>query len=85
MEIYYTPTAGLLNDPRLYSTVRVSLVDINTNEVIEALYDEAAQYEKCIASAMAAFQPMKIGSSKRFSPLALQYVLWEMNCMQFWN
>ena len=56
MEIYYTPTAGLLNDPRLYSTVRVSLVDINTNDVIEALYDEAAQYEKCIASAMAAFQ-----------------------------
>ncbi len=56
MEIYYTPTVGLLNNPHLYSTVRASLVDINTNEVIKALYDKAAQYEKCIANAMAAFQ-----------------------------
>ena len=104
MEIYYTRTAGLLNDPRLYSTVRVSLVDINTNEVIEALYDEAAQYEKCIASAMAAFQtdlhptnnlmayfelPDNTADENRIKQkvlsACLQYVLWEMNCMQFWN
>ena len=56
MEIYYIPTVGLLNNPHLYSTIRASLVDIDTNEVIEALYDKAAQYEKCIANAMAAFQ-----------------------------
>lgn len=56
MKIYYTPTSGLPKDPRLYSTVRVSLVDAETNEVIEALYDEAAQYEKSIVREMAAFQ-----------------------------
>lgn len=55
MEIYYTPTAGLLNHPRLYSTVRISLVDVDTNEIIESLYDKAAQYEKCISREMAAF------------------------------
>lgn len=56
MGIYFTPTAGLLKNPRLYSTVRVSLIDAETNEVIEALYDEAAQYEKSIAREMASFQ-----------------------------
>lgn len=56
MEIYFTPTAGLLKNPRLYSTVRVSLIDVETNEVIESLYDEAAQYEKNIAREMASFQ-----------------------------
>ena len=56
MEIYYTPKAGLFGEPRLYSTVRVSLVDIGTNEVLESLYDEAGEYEKCIASKMAVFQ-----------------------------
>ena len=56
MKIYYTPKAGLFIDPRLYSTVRVSLVDIDTKEVLESLYDEAGEYEKCIASKMAEFQ-----------------------------
>ena len=34
MEIFYTPQAGLLIDPCLYSTVRASLVDIGTQETI---------------------------------------------------
>lgn len=45
----------LSKNPRIYSTVRVGLVDKESGEVIEALYDEAAQYQEGLALALAQF------------------------------
>lgn len=56
MGIYYQRMAGLLKNPRLYSTVHVVLVDAETNEVTESLYDEAAEYQADIAREMASFR-----------------------------
>lgn len=48
--------AGLLDNPRLFSTVRVGLLDLDSDEVTESIYDDAAQYLPEIVSTMAAFQ-----------------------------
>lgn len=56
MDAYYQPHVGLLQNPRLYSTIRAILVDEETNETVEALYDEAAKYQADIAREMAAFR-----------------------------
>ena len=55
MELYYESMAGLLSDPCLYSTIRVCRVDPETDETVEALYDEAAQYREVIARRLDTF------------------------------
>lgn len=47
--------SGLIADPHLYSTVHVALVDSMEGGVIEALYDNAGQYQEAISHSMAAF------------------------------
>lgn len=59
MSLYYTVMSGLINNPRLYSTIRVGLVDADTNETIENLYDDATQFCDDIGRAMAEFKTPK--------------------------
>ena len=47
--------SGLIADPHLYSTVHAALVDNMEGEVIEALYDNAGQYQEAISRSMATF------------------------------
>lgn len=49
------PMSGLIENPKLYSTIRVSLMEKEGGEVDEALYDYAACYEQDIAQAMKDF------------------------------
>lgn len=56
MGIHFQKMAGLLGNPHLYSTVLVCLIDAESDEVEEALYDEAAQYREDIARSMESFQ-----------------------------
>lgn len=58
MYVYYNEynMSGIINAPRLYSTVRVSLMEKDSDEVAEALYDKAAQYCDDVASAIVQFQ-----------------------------
>lgn len=56
MGINYEKMAGLLGNPHLYSTVHVCLIDAESDEVEEALYDEAAQYREDIARSMESFR-----------------------------
>lgn len=55
--------SGLINVPCLYSTVRVSLLEKDSDEVSEALYDFAAQYCYDAAFAMAQFKNDKYSSN----------------------
>lgn len=55
MKIQFKPMAGLMNDPCLYSTVQVGVVDQDLNEVTECLYDEATEYWNDIAEAISNF------------------------------
>ena len=55
MELYYEAMAGLLSSPHLFSTICVCRVDPETNETVEALYDEAAQYCEVIARSLDIF------------------------------
>lgn len=50
---------GLDECPQIISTVRVNLIDTKTNETIEELYDEAAEYREDIAYTMARFTTEK--------------------------
>lgn len=50
---------GLDDCPQIISTVRVSLIDTQTGETIEMLYDEAAEYREDIAYAMTCFTTEK--------------------------
>ena len=55
VELHYEAMAGLLADPCLYSTIRVGKVDPETDETVEALYDEAGQYCEVIAQRLDTF------------------------------
>lgn len=48
--------SGLITNPHLYSTVHASLIDMETDEPIEALYDYAGQYQEVISQSMDVFQ-----------------------------
>ena len=50
---------GLSENPRIYSTVHVGLVDRESGEVVEALYDHAAQYQESLALALAQFSTVE--------------------------
>lgn len=50
------PIGNMTKRIRLFSTVRVSLLDTNTYEVVEPLYDQAAEYKEDIARAMSSFK-----------------------------
>lgn len=50
-----TKLSGLMDSPHLYSTLRAGLVDPETGEAIEALYDDAGQYQDAISRFMADF------------------------------
>lgn len=52
MHIYDTPMSGLINHPHIFSTVYVGIVERETKEVEDALYDQAAPYCKSIAKAL---------------------------------
>ena len=52
MMIHCIPMSGLIENPKLYSSVQVSLIDEASGFVQEALYDEAACYAQDIAQAM---------------------------------
>ena len=47
--------SGLVRNPRLYSPMYVCLVDKDTREVVETLYDHAAEYCGDIKQAMTTF------------------------------
>ena len=47
--------SGLIADPHLYSTVRVTLLDRVDGEAIEPLYDRAGQYQEAISKSMETF------------------------------
>lgn len=47
--------SGLIHTPQLYSTVRISLIDQDSNEAMDCLYDEAAAYCQDIAYAIEHF------------------------------
>lgn len=53
--VHYIPMSGLIENQKLYSTIRVSLMDKVGREVVEALYDLATCYEQDIAQAMKSF------------------------------
>lgn len=55
MILHCIPMSGLIENPKLYSTVRVSLLEKEGGEVAEALYDCAACYAQDIAQAMKDF------------------------------
>ena len=55
MMMHCIPMSGLIENPKLYSTIRVSLMEKEGGEVAEALYDYAACYEQDIAQAMKDF------------------------------
>ena len=55
MMMHCIPMSGLIENPKLYSTIRVSLMEKEGGEVAEALYDHAACYEQDIAQAMKDF------------------------------
>lgn len=52
METHFQKTAGLLGNPHLYSTSSVCRIDAESDEMDEALYDEAAQYRGDFARSM---------------------------------
>ena len=54
-KINYIAMSGLFQNPRLYSTVRVCLLDDDLN-VEEALYEEAAQYCEDVANELKNFR-----------------------------
>lgn len=56
MDIQYTPMSGLIQNPRLYSPLYVCLVDQESREVTEALYDHAAEYCGAVRDALAGFR-----------------------------
>lgn len=59
MDIQYTPMSGLIRDPRLYSPLYVCLVDQESHEVVDALYNYAAEYCEDIRQAIASFHTPK--------------------------
>lgn len=48
--------SGLIANPHLYSTIHASLIDTETDEPIEALYDRAGQYQEIISSGIESFR-----------------------------
>ena len=52
MKIHCIPMSGLIENPKLYSTVEVCLIDEASGLVEEALYSEAACYAQDIAQTM---------------------------------
>ena len=54
--VHCVPMSGLIDSRKLYSTLRVSLLEKEGGEVAEALYDYAACYEQDIAKAMEEFR-----------------------------
>lgn len=55
MDKYNGKMSGLIDNPRLYSTVHVCLLDTESDEVAEALYGEAAEYKADINNAIRDF------------------------------
>ena len=56
MMVHCVPMSGLIESRKLYSTLRVSLLEKEGGEAAEALYDYAACYEQDIAKAMDKFR-----------------------------
>ena len=52
MEMHYIAMSGLIQDPRIYAPMYVCLLDQESHEVEEALYEKAAQYCADIQQAM---------------------------------
>lgn len=59
MMVHCVPMSGFIESRKLYSTLRVSLLEKDGGEAAEALYDYAACYEQDIAKAMDEFRTEK--------------------------
>lgn len=56
MDLHYEAMSGLMDNPCLFSTIRAGLIDLETGEVVDALYDEAGQYCEAISNSLDTFQ-----------------------------
>lgn len=71
--------SGLMENPHLYSTVHASLIDMETDEPIEALYDYAGQYQEVISRGIEAFRSQDYPSNN-----LMQYFYLPDNPMMEW-
>ena len=55
MTIRYIPMSGLIDNPKLYSTLRLNLMEGDTLEAQEALYDSGVCYYQDIVQEMKNF------------------------------
>ena len=55
MTIRYIPMSGLIDNPKLYSTLRLNLMEGDTLEAQEALYDSGICYYQDIVQEMKNF------------------------------
>ena len=63
--------SGLIDNPRLYSTIRVCLKDRNSDGIPDALYDKAAEYATAINEAITSFGTDKYWGNDLFNHFSL--------------
>lgn len=73
MTIRYIPMSGLIDNPKLYSTLRLNLMEGDTLEAQEALYDSGVCYYQDIVQEMKNFHTDEYPTNDLMQYFSLPY------------